>query len=107
MQLHQMNDMVKGWFVGHFTPTAYTTDAFEVGVKIYQAGDQEPAHHHRQAIELTVIVTGRVRMFGREFSTGDIITVERGESTAFEALEDTITVVVKTPSVPNDKFLDA
>ena len=106
MKLHKLDDMIKGWFVGHFTPTAYTTSDFEVGVKYYKKGESEAAHHHKQSVELTMLVSGRVIMFGREFVAGDIVTVERGESTAFEALEDTITVVVKTPSVPADKFVD-
>jgi quercetin dioxygenase-like cupin family protein len=106
MKLHKLDDMVKGWFVGHFTPTVLTTDAFEVGVKMYKKGDREAAHHHKLATELTVVATGRVTMFGREFGPGDIVTVEPGESTAFEALEDTVTVVVKTPSLPNDKYVD-
>ena len=105
MKQHKLSEMVKGWFVGHFTPTAYTTDAAEVGVKEYRAGDTESAHYHKVATELTVIASGRVRMFGREFGAGEIITVEPGEVTAFEALADTITVVVKLPSVPDDKFL--
>lgn len=106
MQVHKLDDMVKGWFVGHFTPTALTTPAFEVGVKFYKAGEAEAAHHHKLATELTVVVSGRVVMFGREFGPGDIVTVEPGESTAFRALEDSATVVVKTPSLPADKYAD-
>ena len=106
MKVHKLDDMVKGWFVGHFTPTALTTAQFEVGVKYYKAGDAEAAHHHKVATELTVVVSGRVTMFGREFGPGDIVTVEPGESTGFVALEDSSTVVVKTPSLPADKYAD-
>ena len=67
-------------------------------------GDHEGAHYHAVATELTAIVTGRVRMMGREWGPGDIVTVEPGETTDFEALTDCITVVVKTPSVTDDKF---
>ena len=106
MQVHKLDDMVKGWFVGHFTPTVLTTPQFEVGVKYYKAGEFEAPHHHKVATELTVVVSGRVEMFGREFGPGDIVTVEPGESTGFRALEDAATVVVKTPSLPADKFVD-
>ena len=67
-----------------------------MAIKYYQAGDREPAHVHRVATELTAIVQGRVRMFDQEFQTGDIITVEPGDATSFEALTHVITVVVKT-----------
>jgi mannose-6-phosphate isomerase-like protein (cupin superfamily) len=105
MKHHRLNEMIKGWFVGHFTPTALTTDQFEVGVKIYKAGETESAHLHKIATELTVIVSGKVKMFDKIWVANDIITVEPGEATAFEALEDTVTVVVKTPSIPSDKYL--
>jgi mannose-6-phosphate isomerase-like protein (cupin superfamily) len=105
MKHHRLDDMVKGWFVGNFTPTAFAADAVEVGVKLYKAGDRESAHYHKVATELTVIVSGRVRMFDREWTANDIITVEPGEPTAFEALEDTVTVVVKLPCVAGDKYL--
>lgn len=106
LKVHQLADMKGGWFVGHFNPTVISTSEFEVGVKIYPAGAKEAAHHHKIAEELTVIASGRVIMCGQEFGPGCIIHLEPGDSTSFEALEPTITVVVKRPSVPNDKYLD-
>jgi len=97
-------DMVKGWFVGDFQPAALHSKECEVAVKRYHAGDQEDLHHHRVATEVTVIVSGRVRMLGRIWEAGDIIVVEPGEATAFEALTDAINVVVKLPSQTGDKF---
>jgi quercetin dioxygenase-like cupin family protein len=44
-------------------------------------------------------------MNGREFAAGEIVLLEPGEAASFEALEDSVTVVVKSPSVPGDKFL--
>lgn len=104
MQYHTLSDMVKGWFVGDFAPVALRTAAVEVGVKEYAAGDTEAAHLHKVATELTVIVRGRAVMCGREWGPGDIVTVEPGEATAFHALTDVTTVVVKMPSVAGDKY---
>jgi quercetin dioxygenase-like cupin family protein len=98
--------MIGGWFVGDFAPVVLATDQFEVAVKYYQAGQREPVHHHKIAEEITVIARGRVRMCQREWNSGSIVHLSAGESTDFEALEDTITVVVKRPSVPDDKYLD-
>ncbi|MBL8864380.1 MAG: hypothetical protein JNK93_02335, partial [Planctomycetia bacterium] len=105
MKHHRLDEMVKGWFVGNFAPTAFAAEAVEVGIKVYKAGDREAAHFHKVATELTVIVSGRVRMLGREWGANDIVTIEPGEATAFEALEDTVTVVVKLPCVAGDKYL--
>lgn len=98
--------MIGGWFIGDFQPTAVQTSAFEVAVKRYKQGDREAAHHHKLAEEITVIASGRVIMCGQEFGEGAIIHLARNDSTSFEALEDTITVVVKWPSVKGDKYLD-
>jgi mannose-6-phosphate isomerase-like protein (cupin superfamily) len=106
MQLAHLSTMQGGWFAGDFSPTALRTSAFEAAVKRYRAGEREAAHHHKAAREITVIVSGRVRMCEREFTAGDVVLLDLCESTSFEALEDTVTVVVKTPSIPGDKYLD-
>lgn len=104
---HQLKDFIGGWLVGHFTPTLVTNHDVEVAVKLYQAGDHEQCHHHRVATEYTVIASGRVRMNQQEYSAGQIIQIDPGQLTDFEAIEATTTVVIKTPSVPDDKFIDA
>ena len=101
----RLEKMVKGWFVGAFNPTAYSTDACEVAVKKYHAGEKENAHYHKIATEITLVLTGVVRMMGQTWREGDIITLSPGVETDFEAMTDAMTVVVKTPCVPNDKYL--
>ena len=39
-----LKDMIGGWFIGDFEPTAWKTAGFEVAVKEYKAGDKEPKH---------------------------------------------------------------
>ncbi len=95
-----------GWFVGDFSPAVIRTGEFEVAVKHYPAGAREPGHHHKVAEEVTVVVTGRVRMCGGIMEAGTVVHLEPGESPGFEALEETLTVVVKRPSVKDDKYLD-
>lgn len=105
MKHDRLETMIKGWFVGDFAPVALRSPHCEVAIKHYKAGDHEGAHYHAVATELTAIVSGRVRMMGREWGDGDIITIEPGETTDFLALTDVVTVVVKTPSLTNDKFV--
>ncbi|MRX09503.1 hypothetical protein GJ697_16815 [Pseudoduganella sp. FT25W] len=105
MQVFKQDDMIRGWFVGDFTPTALATQAAEVGVKSYAAGMSEARHYHKIATEITMIQSGRVTMNGVEYRTGDIIVIAPNESTDFNVLEDTVTVVVKVPGAINDKYL--
>lgn len=104
MRTERLGNMVKGWFVGNFEPSLYQTNACEVAVKSYQKGENEGKHFHKIATEITVIVKGKVRMFDQVYSEGDIVVVEPGEATAFEALEDTMNVVVKIPGANDDKY---
>lgn len=105
MRVEKINDMVKGWFVGNFEPTIYKTNDCEVAVKSYKKGDMEEKHFHKIATEVTVIVKGKVKMFDSVFSEGDIIVVEPGDTTAFEALEESVNVVVKLPGANDDKYV--
>ncbi|GBQ86785.1 hypothetical protein AA13595_1982 [Gluconacetobacter johannae DSM 13595] len=104
MKHHKLDEMVKGWFVGAFVPSCLATDQCEVAIKRYAVGEKEDQHHHKVATEITAIVSGRVMMFEREWQAGDIITIEPGEATSFEALDNSVTVVVKMPSVAGDKY---
>lgn len=105
MEISQLTTMTGGWFVGAFTPTALTTDAAEVAVKSYAAGDSEPRHHHRVATEATLILSGTARFNDTSVGAGQIATIAPGESVAFTAVTDVVTVVVKVPSAPDDKYL--
>ena len=107
MNTGKLQDMFKGWFVGDFDPSLLRTDACEVAVKSYKAGDSEELHHHKVATEVTLILSGRVHMCGKEWGEGDIVVLEPGEATDFVALTDAVNVVVKTPGAKNDKYLGA
>ena len=104
MRTFRLADMTKGWFVGDFAPAALRTGAAEVAVKTYPAGTVEPRHLHREATEVTLILSGRARMNDRVYHAGAIVVIEPGEATDFEALTEVTTVVVKTPSVARDKY---
>jgi hypothetical protein len=105
MKLHKLKDMFRGWIVGNFEPSLYKTDDVEVAVKNYKAGDKEEKHYHKIATEITVISKGKVLMNGIEYNEGEIIVIKPDEATDFEALQDTITTVVKLPCVKNDKYI--
>jgi hypothetical protein len=103
MKNYKLEDFKKGWFIGNFEPSVFNGD-FEVGIKEYKSGDKEERHLHKLSKEYTVIVSGRVKMNNIEYKKGDIIEIVENEDTDFECLEDSITVVVKTRSIKNDKY---
>ena len=105
MKHARLEDMVKGWFVGSFSPAAYQTGACEVAVKYYRSGDEEQEHYHKVATEITLILSGRVYMVNREWGEGDIVVLYPGEATGFKAITDTVNVVIKIPGATGDKYL--
>ena len=44
-------------------------------------------------------------MMSREWKEGDIIVLEPGKATDFEALTDAVNVVVKVPGAWDDKYM--
>lgn len=106
MKLANLEEMTKGWFVGNFDPAILKTPDVEVAVKRYNKGDYEAKHYHKVATEITLIVSGLVKMNGQVYGPGAIVLLDPGEETDFEALEDnTVNVVVKHPGASNDKFI--
>ncbi|KTB83369.1 MULTISPECIES: hypothetical protein [Pseudomonas] len=105
MKTARLEDMVKGWFVGGFEPAVFSTESCEVGVKTYKAGEKEAAHYHKVATEITLLIAGSVNMRDQVWHPGDIIVLEPGDITAFEALTDATTVVVKVPGALADKYV--
>lgn len=105
MKVYKENSFKGGWFLGNFTPSIFVCKDFEVAVKRYKSGDYEKKHLHKLADEITFIVEGKVKMNNVIYEKGDIILIEKNESTDFECLEDATTVVVKIPSVIGDKYV--
>ena len=105
LEVYKLDDMVKGWFIGAFEPTLFSTNDVEVAVKKYKEGEYEESHHHKIATEFTVIITGEVEMNGINYSDGDIIKISPGISANFRSITNTTTVVVKIPGASNDKYI--
>lgn len=105
MEVEKLNTMKRGWFIGNFEPSMYKTEAVEVAVKNYTAGDCEEEHYHKIATEFTVILSGEMKMNERVFMEGDIVKVLPGEKVKFECVQSGQTLVVKLPGVVGDKYI--
>lgn len=105
MKRFDLNDFIGGWFIGNFFPSILKTKDFEVSVKYYKAGDKDEEHVHLKADEYTLVISGKVKMNDKIFIEKDIIHVEKGEYVKFEALEETVNLIIKVPSVINDKII--
>ena len=97
----------RGWLLGHFMPEADARHSADVEIKWgdHRAGDQRAqwvTDEHRTAV--IVLVSGRFRVdlpgpSVRLARRGDYV-VFTGVGHSWEAEEDSITLVVRWPSVP-------
>lgn len=97
--------MKGGWFIGNFEPTAYRTKNFEVAFAKHKKGDKWDKHYHKLAIEITLVIKGKVKVNEEIITDGDIMIIEPNEVVDPLFIEDTEAVVVKTLSNINDKFV--
>ena len=102
--MEKIDDFFKGWIVGDFDPALVKTKEVEIGVKKYSKGEKEEAHYHELATEWTCVISGKISMNGKIYVEGEIAKVEPGNSNEFLAIEDSITLVVKSPSIKGDKY---
>lgn len=105
MEIHKINDMVGGWFIGDFEPSVYRTQDFEVGIKKHHKGEQYETHYHKESTEINYLVEGKMIIQNKELTAGDVFVIFPYEISDPTFLEDCTVVVVKTPSSPKDKFI--
>jgi quercetin dioxygenase-like cupin family protein len=105
MKLERVENFTGGWFIGDFSPSLLATSDFEVCIKHFKAGDFEPNHFQERATEFTIVVSGLCRMGSIVLSPGDILVLDPGETSDFLAIEDSVVIGIKTPSIPEDKVL--
>lgn len=104
MDTFRIEDMKKGWFVGNFTPVAFRSKDFEIGYVQHGRGEKWPVHYHKIATEINFLVKGKMTIQGKELKTGDIFVIYPSEVANPIFLEDCEVVVIKTPSVPGDRY---
>lgn len=101
---HTADKMIGGWFVGDFDPSVYKTKDFEVGFKVHEKDEKWPKHFHKVATEINYVLRGSINLNGKRFTAGQIYVVEPGEVVEINFLERCEMIIVKVPSVKDDKF---
>lgn len=91
--------------MGNFEPAMMKTQEFEVAVKHYKAGEEDPCHMHKIATEITYVAKGQCLFNNLLIKQGSIVQINPEEYNSFVAVTDVELFVIKFPSLPNDKFL--
>lgn len=105
MKVYRIEDMKQGWYVGDFEPSVYRTPSFEASLKFHPKGEVWPKHYHKEAVEINLIVSGKMELNGTFLREGDIFVIDKMEVVDPKFLEDCSIVCIKTPSIIGDKYL--
>jgi quercetin dioxygenase-like cupin family protein len=104
MKISRIEDYFRGWYVGNFEPTCFKTDQFEVGILNHKKGELWPAHLHKISTEINFLLDGEMTIQGNLLKSGDIFIIEPNEIADPVFHTDCRLVVIKTPSIPQDKY---
>jgi len=104
MRRFKIKDMIGGWFIGDFEPSVLRTPDFEVCFKQHKKGEDWPRHYHKEATEYNLLLRGQMTINGQLFKAGHGFIIEPGEVSKPVFLTDCELIIVKTPSVPGDKY---
>ena len=105
MNRYDLKEFENGWIIGNFSPSILRNENFEIAIKRYNPGDTEVRHYQRIATEVTFVVSGKIRMNDEIIEENQIIELLSLEEFDFEALEKSVVVCIKYPSIPNDKII--
>lgn len=104
MQRKKLSDMWRGWLIGDFEPSVHRTKDFEVGLLTHEKGEFWPKHYHAEAVEINVLLEGKMLVNDEIIESGDIFVFEPYETADPTFLEDCKVLCIKTPSKPGDKY---
>lgn len=106
MTIDQINNYTRGWIVGDFSPALVRSKEIECAVMSYKKNESTARHVHRVTKEFTMALSGKFLLNGTVLSPGQIAIISPGEYADFTCLEAGSTLVIKTPSVPGDKYYE-
>lgn len=104
MKTSNIKSYTNGWFIGNFSPSLLKTDKFEIAHHFYPKGFKGTPHVHKIATEYNYILVGKLIASDTTLETGDIFVYEPLDISNVMFLEDTHLIIIKTPSIPNDKY---
>jgi quercetin dioxygenase-like cupin family protein len=105
MDVFKFKEMIAGWYIGAFEKTAFKTDLFEVSYKVHKKNEVWPKHTHKIATEINLLISGKMKMCGKELKAWDIFVVHPNEVSDPIFYKDCKIVCIKTPSVLGDKYI--
>lgn len=100
-----LKDFKRGWVVGNFEPTLLKTNDIEVAIQTYKSGDEQLRHYHKIGTEISIIILGSASFNNQILNEHEGLIIYPNELNKFKALTDCKILVIKYPSITDDKYL--
>ena len=107
MEIINCNDYF-GWFVGKFNPNLVYSKEIEFGYKKIPKNTYPDYHFHKYKTEYTILIEGEIfcetiKKFIKPISCIKLMPYEKNDQVY---TKDSLILVVNTPSIINDKFIE-
>ena len=95
-----------GWLVGKFKPALITTDDYEFGFKRISKDCKPDYHYHKFKTEYTILIEGLIlcetlNKIIKPITCIKLLPYEKNDQLF---LEDSLILVINTPSIQDDKY---
>jgi uncharacterized protein YjlB len=104
MKIFRQKKWKGGWFCGSFKKTAFHSNDFEVCFKKHKKGEIWPKHYHKIATEVNYLIKGKMIIQNQTLNSGDVFILKPLDIADPIFLKDCELIVIKTPSIKNDKY---
>lgn len=105
MEIHELNNMKDGWFVGDFEPSVFKNKDFEVCYKRHHKNEEWDKHYHEKSTEINLLISGSMKINNTLIKSGQIFVIKPFFIAKPTFLEDCELIIIKTPSEPGDKII--
>lgn len=106
---HVSNNKNRGWLIGHFAEEPFNTGNFEIKFGSYKKGEKKTNWGlNIQAKSMCILIKGKISIiFPSKTVTlnnrGDYVYWDNMIGHSWEVLENTETIGLRWPSIPNDQ----
>jgi dTDP-glucose pyrophosphorylase len=105
IKTQNLNETVRGWFIGDFEPSFYKTNEFEVGYLFHKKGEKWDVHYHENITEINLLIDGKMILNDIEINKNEVFIINKNEIACPIFLEDCYIICVKTPGILKDKVI--
>lgn len=104
MEIHNIKNYIRGWFIGDFYPSILKTKDFEIGLLTHKKNENWPMHFHKISTEYNILISGKMMINNYEINVGDIFIIYPNEIANPTFIEDCKIICIKVPSIIGDKY---